>query len=129
METLAPFVTAITTAIALLSAVWILRRTKRVDSVHFIFSIGIIVFTMYHFYACGVLGIINPMHGIITGLFISSVAWVNAYCSTCNNLDSVVNIGIDRRKEPPITRRRVSSDDRRKINSHTIFKSIAKTGN
>jgi len=120
MDTLAPLITAMTTAIAILSVIWIYRRTKRIDSVHCIFGSGIVLYTLYHFYACGILEVVDPIHGIITGLFISSVAWVNAYCSTCSTIDNVVNIGINRRKEL----QKIGDEDRRTIDSHTIFSNI-----
>jgi formate hydrogenlyase subunit 4 len=126
MLELVPFATALTTAIAILSAIWIYRKTNRFDSVHFIFAIGVIVYTLFHFYACGILGIVDPLHGLVTGVFISSVAWVNAYCSSCNTGDNVVNIGVCRRKHP-LSALKISKD-RRQTNSHTIFKSIAKQG-
>ena len=121
MEWLAPYMTAFTGAISILSALWIIRRTKRVDTLHFVFSIGVMIYTFYHFYACSILGIVDPLHGLITGLFISSVAVVNAYCSTCNTVEDV-NIGVCRRKNEAI----VIEEDRRKVNSHTIFKSSEK---
>lgn len=123
LETIVPIVTAMTTAISILSAMWIYRQTKRIDSVHMVFSVGVIIYTFYHFYACGVLGVIDPVHGTITGLFIASVAWVNAYCSTCNTTPDNINIGVCRRKETIVRKLNVDSD-RRKIKSHTIFKNI-----
>ena len=122
MGELAPFITAFTTAISILAGLWILRRTKRVDTLHFVFSVGVMCYTFYHYYVCGILGVVDPVHSAVTGLFISSVAIVNAYCSTCNSIDNVVNIGVCRRTIPS----KKVEDDRRQVNSHTLFKSLQK---
>ena len=126
METIAPIITALTTAISILAVLWIYRQTKRVDSVHFVTGIGVVLYTLYHFYACGILGTVNPIHGTITGIFISSMAWINAYCSTCNPNSSFINIGVCRRHKPDLKLFK-TDEDRRKIESHTVFKGIAKT--
>jgi len=120
MGELAPFITAFTTAISVLAGLWIYRRTKRFDTLHFVFAVGVMLYTFYHYYVCGVLGILDPVHSAVTGLFISSVAITNAYCSTCNTIDNVINIGVCRRKIPKAD----IDPDRRKVESHTIFKSV-----
>jgi len=122
MGELAPFITAFTTAVSVLAGLWIYRRTNRFDTLHFVFAVGVMLYTFYHYYVCGVLGILDPVHSAITGLFISSVAITNAYCSTCNTIDNVINIGVCRRKDLP--GRRDDNPDRRKVESHTIFKSV-----
>ena len=124
MEIFAHVMTALTTALSVLSVLWIYRRTGRINTIHSIFGGGVVLYTMYHFYTCSILGIVDPVHSIISGLFISSVAIVNAYCSTCNAVDSVVNIGVCRRKAN--NNGRPSKVDRRHADSHTIFKSIVK---
>ena len=116
MEILAHIITAMTTTIAILSALWIYRRTRRLDTIHSLFSIGVIIYTIYHFYACGI-AIVVPLHEVITGLFISSVAWVNAYCSTCNVTGPTVIMGINRR----IKKSFWSAYDRRKAPSHSVL--------
>ena len=116
MDMLAPFITAMTTTIAILSALWIYRRTQRLDTVHLVLSVGIIIYTVYHFYACGV-SIVLPTHEIITGFFLSSVAWVNAYCSTCNTTGTTVIMGINRRVKKSFW----SAYDRRKSPSHSVL--------
>ena len=120
MELIAPFITALTMAISVMSLVWIYRKTSRIDSVHSVFAVGVIIYAGYHFIACG-LGVINPMYGAVSGLFISSVAWVNAYCSTCNAGTNIVNIGVCRRKT--VDGRRNNQIDRRKYNSQKLIQS------
>ena len=123
MESIAPFITAMTMAIAVLAAFWIYRKTDRINSVHCIFAGGIIVYTIYHFLACG-MGMIDPFHGAITGIFIASTALINAYCSTCVGSPSI-KIGVDRRKVNNIPDRSFI-DERRQIDSHPIFKEVKK---
>jgi hypothetical protein len=112
VEYFAPAITALSTTLAIMSVLWIYRRTGRADSVHFVFSVGVVIYALFHFYACGVLGIVNPLHGVISGLFVASVAIVNSYCSTCNTSANSINIGMDRRHQnkPVAAERRENSE-------------------
>lgn len=96
MYELEPFITAFTTAVAVLAGFWVYRKTGRLDTIHFVFGIGVICYTCYHYYAVS-LGFSDPVHTVVSGLFNGSVAITNAYCSTCRDYVGKIKIGVDRR--------------------------------
>jgi len=117
METFAPYITAITAAVVIMALLWIGKQTKRIDSVHFLFGSGIMLYVIYHFYAVSTGDIFTPTYIIISNLFIASVALANAYYSTCVSVKNIVTIRSCRRKVN--THKLVG--ERRAKHSHTLF--------
>jgi len=113
LDTIASIMISIAVTVPLLSIVWIWRSTKQIGSASGIFSIFIFAFTLWHYYAAGTGTHHDPMHEIITALFVLATACMNVYCGTNPQVD--VNIGINRRKkqnetyDSPVDRRRGNS--------------------